>query len=245
MNTSEFQNVRKRCIDSIKTDIAKSVTDDVLVSQTINTIDELTKVLNTLTKRIREWYSYYNPEFEHIITNHEKFLDYVENKTIKEIQTEFEINVSMGGQISEANLEVIKSFATSIKAVLKQREDLDKYLEETIKKIAPNMQAIIGTAIAAKLIEHAGSLRRLAIMPASTIQLLGAEKALFRHLKNSKSKCPKFGYIYNEPLICGAKRKDQGRIARVIADKLSIASRIDYFHGEFIGDKLRQEIEKK
>ena len=152
---------------------------------------------------------------------------------------------SMGGKISDEDLAELLALAESARSLFKQRTRLEKYLDKKIKGLAPNAQAIIGTMITAKLIEHAGSLKTLVKMPASTIQLLGAEKALFRHLKNKKSKCPKFGYIFNHQSISGQKRSRQGMAARLVASKLSLAVKVDYFKGKFIGDKLKKEIEAK
>jgi len=184
------------------------------------------------------------PEFEHTITNNEKFIETISNKSIDEIKKEFKITNSMGGHISKEDLKEIQSLSKNIQSIQKQRQNLEDYLEKLLKDVAPNMQAVVGTLITAKLIEHAGSLKRLATMPASTIQLLGAEKALFRHLKNKKSRCPKFGYIFNHPLINQEKRSLQGKVARHMAVKLSLAIKIDFFKGDFIGDKLRKQVEE-
>ena len=115
-----------------------------------------------------------------------------------------------------------------------------------MKKHCPNMLEVAGVLISAKLLEHAGSLRRLMMMPASTIQILGAEKALFRHLKTGKkAKPPKYGILSQHPLIGKVKKEEYGKVARTLADKISIAVKVDYFKGKFIGDKLKEELEKK
>ena len=108
----------------------------------------------------------------------------------------------------------------------------------------PNIKAVCDVMIAAKLMEHAGSLKRLSEMPASTIQILGAEKALFRHMKTG-AKPPRHGVIVSHSLIANSPEKMHGRIARTLADKISIAAKVDYFKGQFIGDKLRKELEGK
>ena len=105
--------------------------------------------------------------------------------------------------------------------------------------------SILGVTMAAKLIEHTGSLKRLAEMPASTLQVLGAEKALFRHMRNKKNRPPKFGLIHEHQLIQKSKREMYGKVARALADKASIAARVDYFRGKFIGDKLKKELIEK
>ncbi len=123
-------------------------------------------------------------------------------------------------------------------------DSLRKYMyekiEEGMKKIAPNMTHLVGPIIGARLIADAGGLRRLARMPASTIQVLGAEDAFFRHLR-SGSKCPKHGTIFRVPEVRNAPRKIRGKIARTLASKLAIAAKVDYYGGEFIGDTLKEE----
>jgi nucleolar protein 56 len=109
----------------------------------------------------------------------------------------------------------------------------------------PNIYSLTGGLIGAKLLEKTKSLRHMAFLPSSTIQLLGAEKALFRHLRNKKIRPPKHGLILSHPLVMDAKRADRGAAARMFAAKISIAARVDYFHGEFIGDQLREELEKQ
>jgi nucleolar protein 56 len=111
-------------------------------------------------------------------------------------------------------------------------------------KFCPNIKAVCDVMVAASLIEHAGSLKRLSILPSSTIQILGAEKALFRHMKTG-AKPPKHGIIVNHSLIAKSPDKMHGKIARAVADKISIAAKVDYFQGKFIGDKLRKELDEK
>ncbi len=122
------------------------------------------------------------------------------------------------------------------------KQSLLIYLEARLKKLLPNMTALAGVTIAARLLAGAGSARKLALLPASTIQLLGAEKALFRHLK-SGAKSPKHGYIVNHPLIQKVGRSDKGKASRMLADKLALCARIDYFKGEFKADDYKKELE--
>ena len=120
-----------------------------------------------------------------------------------------------------------------------------KYLEKLMKRCCPNILEIAGTTIGAKLILIASGLKRLSGFPASTVQLLGAEKALFRHMTNKKFRPPKYGVIMQHQFIQSAKKQDKGKIARLLADKLSIAAKVDYFKGKFIGDKLKKEIKMR
>ena len=134
----------------------------------------------------------------------------------------------------------INSLASEVDSLFKIRKDCENYLEQLESETCPNLTAILGTTMAAKMIVHAGSMKRLAEMPASTIQILGAEKALFRHLTNKRNLPPKHGILHEHQLIQKSKREMHGKIARALADKSSIAVKIDYFKGKFIGDKLKE-----
>ncbi|HME87204.1 MAG TPA: hypothetical protein VKE88_02230, partial [Candidatus Nanoarchaeia archaeon] len=119
------------------------------------------------------------------------------------------------------------------------------YLESLMDRVCPNVKIVAGLTIGAKLISLAGSLVRLSRFPASTIQLLGAEKALFRHLKNRKNLPPKFGILHEHMFVSKVPGKNKGKMARTLADKIAIASKVDYFKGEPIGKELLQQVEKK
>merc|ERR1712110_1210999 len=113
--------------------------------------------------------------------------------------------------------------------------------------VAPNLAVLIGDTVGARLISHAGSLTNLAKYPASTVQILGAEKALFRALK-TKGNTPKYGLIFHSTFIGRAQQKNKGRISRYLANKCSMASRIDCFSDEsttIFGEKLRDQVEER
>lgn len=134
----------------------------------------------------------------------------------------------MGSDISDIDLLNVKFFCEKVNNLIKYREDLLKYLSDKMHKLAPNVSALIGETVAARLISHAGSLGSLAKYPASTIQILGAEKALFRALK-TRGKTPKYGLLYHSSFIGKAHLKNKGKISRYLANKLAMCSRIDYF----------------
>jgi len=124
------------------------------------------------------------------------------------------------------------------------RDEIGREIEKRAQKICPNLSYLVGPIIAARLIASAGGLRRLATLPASTIQVLGAEEAFFRHLK-SGAKCPKHGIIFRVPMVRNSPKKIRGKIARTLASKIAIAARVDYYGGKFIGEKLKEELEKR
>lgn len=231
-----FDEFYKKNISLTKKSIKESVTNDLLIIQTINSIEELDKVANMLAKRLREWYSLYNPELSYSIEDHKKFVEHVLRKDKRKSE--------MGSELSEKNIKPILELANKLKGVYEFREYLEKYLEKLVGELCPNVAAITGSLIAAKLLEHAGSLKKIVMFPASTIQLLGAEKALFRHMRTG-AKCPRHGIIVQHNLISSAPQKEHGKRARALADKISLAAKVDYFKGEFIGDKLRKELEEK
>jgi nucleolar protein 56 len=238
-------DLRTRCINTTIKKIRDSVDRDNFIIQAIDNIEEIQKAVNLLVKRLREWYELYLPEFSRSMDSHEKFVDLIlkrdKEKLLKEIGLEKEY--SMGADLDYKDLKPIMSLAESAKALYQLRDTHEQYLDALMKEYCPNIHAIAGTLITAKLIAHAGGLMELAKMPASTVQLLGAEKALFRHLKTG-ARPPKYGVIFQHPLISKARREDKGRASRALADKISIASRIDAFEGKFIGDRLKQELEE-
>ena len=240
---SDFYN---KNLQLTKFDVKNSVSDDTLLIQSIKLIDELDKIINPLVKRLREWYELHNPEFSAAEKNHEKFVEQILNKEKTELLNELKINPSesIGADFEQENLEPIRSLAHQIYDLYQLRKLQESYISTLMDELCPNIKAVCGISVGAKLIEHAGSLKRLSEMPASTIQILGAEKALFRHMKTG-AKPPRHGVIVNHPLIAKAPDKMHGKIARALAGKISIASKVDYFKGKFIGDKLRIGLEEK
>lgn len=236
---SEFS---KKNLELTKESIRNSVGNDTLIIQTITIIDEIDKTLNSLTKRLRDWYSLCNPEASNKVKDHQKFAALITKKSKSQILKELNINEkdSIGANLKEKDVSVILLLASQINNFYKLRTHYEGYLEELEKEACPNLAAVAGVTLAAKLISHAGSLKRLAEMPSSTLQILGAEKALFRHIKNKKNRPPKFGLIHEHQLIQKSKKEMYGKVARALADKASIAVRVDYFKGKYMGDKLKK-----
>jgi len=242
---SQFYN---KNLELTKVSIKESVNNDALIIQTINSIDEIDKTINLLTKRLREWYSLYNPEVSNKVEDHEKFVSLILKKSKTQLLKDLNIDEedSMGAELKEKDVSSILILATQINNFYKLKNHYEDYLKELEKETCPNFSMVAGITIAAKLISHAGSLKRLVEMPASTIQILGAEKALFRHMRNKRRNLPpKYGIIHEHQLIQKSKNEVHGKVARTLADKLSIAVKIDYFKGKFIGDKLKEGLVEK
>ncbi|NTV23735.1 MAG: hypothetical protein HGA85_05170 [Nanoarchaeota archaeon] len=228
-----------------KASVSLSVTDDLLIIQVSSSVDELAKSINLLSKRLREWFSYSLPEVEDRITDHKKFAEICLSDR-KQLVQEFHVQHGMGRDLQKKDSIAIQNLARTILELFRQKEEAERYLEDLMARVCPNMTAVAGALIGAKLITIGGSLRNLVVMPSSTIQLLGAEKALFKHMLNKKNvRPPKHGEIINHPLVSSAPREERGRRARALADKILLAVKVDYFKGQFIGDRLRKELEAK
>ncbi|OII72426.1 uncharacterized protein cubi_00421 [Cryptosporidium ubiquitum] len=242
---------------------------DKSIVQSIALIDRLDKDINLFSMRCREWYSWHFPELAKIITDTEKFLkvallignkDQFEDneetrKKISKIVDDPSLEddifssvlISMGQDITENDINMIKNLAKQLIELYKQRSHLIEYLNSRLYNVAPNLQSLLGDTLAARLIAHSGSLVNLAKSPASTIQVLGAEKALFRALK-SKGNTPKYGLLFQSTYIGKASQKNKGRISRYLANKCSIAARIDNFstaNNNIFGEKLKQQVEDR
>jgi nucleolar protein 56 len=242
------QLLTKVNIELTKTKIKKAIERDALIIQVIDSIEELDKSINIFIERLREFYSLHFPEMDRIVKDHQKFAKLIEKfgsrEKIEDPELKQFAEKSMGIDFKEEDIKILQLFAGKILELYKLRENLSKYLEKLLKEIAPNFSELAGPMLAGKLIAKAGGMEKLAKMPSSTIQLLGAEKALFRFL-HGKGKSPRFGIIFAHPLIQNSPEKLKGRVARVLASKLSIAAKIDYYSKEYKADKLKQDLQER
>lgn len=235
---------------------------DRLIIQSINMLDEIDKSANTICGRIREWYSIHFPELDRLVPDHQIYLKLVlglgarEKFTPSAIKTVVELldeviekiaqatQSSLGAPFDELDIRAIRDCAKDVFAMYEVRERMAEYIDGLMAQIAPNIRAVVGGTIGARLISLAGGLRQLARMPASTLQVLGAEKALFRALR-AHAKPPKHGVIYQHPDIRGSPKWQRGKIARALAGKLTIAARVDAMSGAFVGDKLAADFKNR
>jgi nucleolar protein 56 len=234
---------------------------DLSAVQAVRAMDDLDKTLNLLAGRVREWFGLHFPEMDRLVEKHDTYARLVaklgnrrsfthENLAAEGLPRERVDELaeaagkSMGAEINESDLAVLQSFCELMLDLYKFREKSEAYVEDVLKKVAPNMTSVVGSALSARLISIAGSLDNLAKMPASTLQVLGAEKALFRSLKTG-ARQPKHGVIFQHIAIHQSPRWQRGKIARALSGKLSIAARIDAFGVDFLGEKLRDEVNKK
>jgi nucleolar protein 56 len=234
---------------------------DLIVAQAIQTLDDLDKAINLLMSRAREWYGVHFRELDRLLEKHETYarlvvdlgskddftLESLKKEDIPEAKAEAIAKTaekSMGADLSETDLKQIQSLCRDLLTLYDLRQDLEGYLDKTMDEVAPNAKFLVGSLLGARLIAISGGLSNLARRPASTIQVLGAEKALFRSLK-SGTRPPKHGLIFQHTLLHDAKRWQRGKIARALAGKLAIAARADAFGGRDIKDVLKAGLDRR
>lgn len=225
---------------------------DKNVVQAIRHLDDLIETANLLNERLHEWYGMHFPELA----------DYAKDRRYSELVAkhgaragiieELGLDIeSIGSEFDEKDMKAVQDLAATLSKIYLDKERTESYISEIVDKSAPNLCTLLAGPLSARLISLAGGLERLATLPASTIQLLGAEKAMFRHLKSGKLP-PKHGVIYQYPEVHRATKWQRGAIARALACKISIAAKIDAFGGEYRGEEILndfmgrvEEIKKK
>ncbi|KAJ6257122.1 hypothetical protein Dda_8007 [Drechslerella dactyloides] len=238
---------------------------DTMIVQAIALLDDLDKQLNTYAMRLKEWYGWHFPEMAKIINDNMAYARVIKIMGVRSNAANSDLStvlpeeienalkaaaeISMGTEITKEDLDNINSLAEEVVGFSEYRAELATYLSNRMQAIAPNLTALVGELVGARLIAHAGSLMNLAKSPASTIQILGAEKALFRALK-TKHDTPKYGLIYQASLIGQSTGKNKGKIARMLATKTSLGIRYDALaedkeESSALGVYMRQKVENR
>jgi len=236
---------------------------DTMIVQAVSLLDDLDKELNNYIMRCREWYGWHFPELGKIITDNLAFVRTVELMGTRENAKTMDLSdvlpeeieekvkeaaeISMGTEISEEDILNIKHLCQQVVEIQEYRGQLYEYLKNRMMAIAPNLTVLVGELVGARLIAHAGSLMNLAKHPASTVQILGAEKALFKALK-TKHDTPKYGLIYHAQLVGQAGTKLKGKVSRMLAAKASLATRVDALGEETntdLGIEHRAKVESR
>jgi nucleolar protein 56 len=238
---------------------AASAKKDLYAIQISRALEDIDKTLNLFSGRIREWYGLIFPELNNLVESHEAYIklviDFGEkfNFTLNNL-LKAGLPLDKAEQISQAavnsigaeiqDLSILKSFCSHVLNLFNLRKQMEHYLSSLMNETAPNLTGLIGSTLSAKLISLAGGLENLAKMPASTIQVLGAEKALFRALKTG-SRPPKHGIIFQHVLLHQSPKWQRGKIARALAGKIAIAARLDAFNGEVKIEELKRGLEER
>lgn len=251
----EKVNIRKK-LNQTYNEIAKEKiresikTNDVMIVETINSLEEIEETTGKLIERLREWCTPYLPELDKL-HNHELYTKLISTETTRENikksklleNTNITLSDTYTVNITDADLIIIKEFATALDKLYQTKNYLERYIQEKIKEIAPNLNDVAGANLSAKLIAHVNGLENLAKLPSSTVQIIGAEKATFRHLKTGENP-PKHGLIFQHPSIRGSNWWIRGKLARAVAGKITIAARKDAFSNEY-DPNLKIQLDKK
>ncbi|MCL1905292.1 MAG: ribosomal biogenesis protein, partial [Methanomassiliicoccaceae archaeon] len=241
--TSEIMHLAMINLGKLRT--SEPIPRDKNLVQAIRHLDDLIVSCNLMNERLHEWYGMHFPElgdlakdrrYCELIAKHGK-----RDGIIDELGLEIE---SIGSEMDPGDISAITELSETLCGIYDDRERAESYISKLVDEVAPNMCALLGGTLSARLISSAGGLERLASLPSSTLQLLGAEKAMFRHLRSGK-KGPKHGMIFQHPEVHRAPYWQRGNISRALAGKALIAAKVDAYKGEFIGDALLKEFGDK
>ena len=232
-------------IKTAELQVSGALTPDQRVIQAVEALDDINENINSLSERLSEWYGIYFPESGLGGEALAIFVAYYGSpKNIGPENPLYPKTInSMGAKLETADELLLKGFAESVYSLYERKKQIEYYIEDRMRYISPNLKLIAGSILGARLISIAGSLEKLAAFPSSTIQVLGASKALFKHLRG-RAPSPKHGIIYSHHLLNTAPWWVRGKIARALAGKLSIAARLDYYSGE-IDPSLVEKLETK
>jgi nucleolar protein 56 len=258
LNRTEVDSLMRKVNRVLSRERLKEVDRDQILMQAVNSIDDIEEAQNRLIERLREWYSIHFPELDNLVASHEVYSKFVmeigERGNFGTAKLGVETNMadrivkssmdSLGVEFNVEDMKAIRAFTTPIISLQLSKVEIEAYIGILMVEVAPNINAVAGPLLGARLISLAHGLNRLATLPAGTIQMLGAEDAFFRFLKTGK-RPPKHGIIFQLPAIRNAKRNIRGKIARAFAAKVALASRSDAYHGAFSGDRLREIFEKR
>jgi nucleolar protein 56 len=243
-----LQAIRDRSIAAAEEAIRKaSSRPDLHLVQAIQALDDADKFLNITSTRAAEWYGLHFPELTQMVQDNVALCrmimvagrrdgftaELLQGRGFTEKKVEAILTArdrSKGGEITEGDLARVKALSSLSVEISGERDKLNEYVEGAMKRIAPNVCEVAGATIGARLMAKAGGLDRLAMLPASTIQILGAEKALFRALRTG-ARPPKHGILFQHEAVHAAPKWQRGKIARTIANKIAIAARVDYYRG--------------
>jgi len=261
-SVEEYRKAVKEVVDKLVTvELKEAVARrDMMIVHAVHILEDLDKQINMFYTRCREWFGLNFPELADLVDDLEDYMQIVAEFGSRKNMTEEKLRkivgpkkareimekarTSVGADLSPEDEERVKEVAREGLRLINLRKEQERYIEELMSAEAPNLVAIAGPILGAKLISMAGGLEKLARLPASTIQVLGAEKALFRFFRTGRG-APKHGVIFQHPYVHGSPKWQRGKIARLLAAKIALAARIDYFSREDRSAELRKVLEER
>ncbi len=242
-----YDYLHRFSIELAKYELKESFSNqDNLIIQAVESLEDVDQVINILIARLKEFYGLHFPELIKIVRNNRKIVELVSKYKSRENFKEYKnlAKESAGADFDERDLNVVHRLSKILEQLYRYRETLESYIKERMREYAPNLSEIAGPLLGAKLLSMAGGLKKLATLPASTIQVIGAEKALFKHL-SGKATPPKHGILFQHYLVRNFPKKYRGKIARSLAAKIAIAAKLDAFSNRYYADKLKRDLMKR
>ena len=240
-------DLREKAISRTREELGADVDRDQLLAKAVRQHDELEKDIRNQVESLRDWYSIHFPELESEISDDSQFVDILGKYGVErsEIDPFSEMaEKSTGSSISDVDREMIESSVDTVLRMIRLKDDLNEYVRGNAESEFENLSSILGPLLATRLVSLAGGIEELARKPASTVQMLGAEKALFRHLKGNGS-APKHGVIFDHRFVKELSEGERGKMARFLANKTVIAARIDQYGDKNKSDELNRDLESK
>lgn len=239
--------IREKAIDSTREELKKSVEKDQLLVRAVKQLDQVGKDFTEEMERLRDWYALHFPELEDEISDDEELLNILEKYGVEKDDIEPFSSMaedSTGTDLEEKDKKVIESVVSSLSQMQDLKEELEDYVEEGAEEEFHNLSGLLGPLLATRLVALAGGLEEMAKKPASTVQMLGAEKALFRYL-HGEGTPPKHGVLFQHKFVKTLPEDKRGKMARFLANKAVMAARIDNYGDKDKADSLREEARER
>lgn len=240
------EDIREKALEGTKEKLREEPNREKFMVRAVETLDHLEKDIEEEVERFRNWYSLHFPELEDEIGNDEQLIKILSKGLNRDGLESFSemAESSTGIALKEEDEEVLNKVFENVQGKMELREDLEAYIEDIAEEETPNLEGILGPILTARLVSLAGGLEELAKKPASTVQMLGAEKALFRYLKGEGTP-PKHGVLFEHRFVNSLPEDKRGKMARFLANKTAMAARIDEYGDKMKADSLREECREK
>ncbi|MFB6204350.1 MAG: NOP5/NOP56 family protein [Candidatus Nanohaloarchaea archaeon] len=241
-----MNDIRDRAIERTRESLKQAADRDRLMMKAVDMLDQVNNDLNAEMERLRDWYAIHFPELEDEIGDSEDFVNILSRGVRRDELDAFSSMAedSTGAELLEEDYRILEKTVETVEKKFEYREDLEEYIQSVAEEETPNLSALLGPLLTARLLSLAGGLEDMAKKPSSTVQMLGAEKALFRYLRGEGTP-PKHGILFQHEFISSLPDSERGKMARFLANKAVIAARLDAYGDKEKGGELREECRDK
>ncbi len=241
----DFEDIREQAIEDTKEELMEGKRDRLMI-KAVNFLDENNADFKEEMERFRDWYSLHFPELVKEISDDEHLVKILSNGLHRDELDAFSsmAEESTGVPLTGKDEKMLQKAFDNLEDKLELKNELEEYIEEAAKEEMPNLETLLGPLLAARLVSLAGGLEEIAKKPSSTIQVLGAEKALFRYLRGQGTP-PKHGILFEHKFVNNLPEDERGKMARFLANKTAMAARLDQYGDKNKGSDLREECREK